>query len=48
MIIRSLKTMDKIVNKNNNLICNGWDVIDLKESEMAKTSVNVIRIIDKC
>ena len=31
MIIRSLNTMEKIVNKNQNLIWRGWDVIDLKE-----------------
>ena len=40
MMIRSLNTMDKIINKNNNLIWSGWDVVDLKESDMAKTSVN--------
>ena len=47
MIIRSLNTMDKIVNKNKNLMWDGWNVVDLKESEMAKTSVNGIRVKDK-
>ena len=31
MFIRSLNTMEKIVNKNDNLLWDGWDVIDLKE-----------------
>jgi hypothetical protein len=47
MIIRSLNTMEKIVNKNKNLIWNGWDVIDLKESEIARTSPVGIRVKDK-
>jgi len=47
MLIKSLNTMDKIVNKNNNLIWDGWNVIDLKESDMARTSVNGIRVKGK-
>ena len=47
MNIKSLNTMDKIVEKNKNLIWDGWNVIDLKESNTAKTSVNGIRIKDK-
>lgn len=47
MIIKSLNIMEKIVKKNANLIWNGWDVIDLKESKIAKTSVDGIRIKDK-
>jgi hypothetical protein len=47
MIIRSLNTMEKIVSKNKNLIWNAWDVIDLKESDTAKTSVVGIRVKDK-
>lgn len=39
--------MEKIVKKNSNLIWRGWDVIDLKESKVAKTSVDGIRIKDK-
>jgi len=44
MIIRSLNTMEKIINKNKNLLWRGWDVIDLKESDTAKTSPMGIRI----
>ena len=47
MIIRSLNTMEKIVNKNTNLMWDGWTVIDLKESNVAKTSPVGIRIKDK-
>lgn len=47
MIIKSLNTMEKIVSQNKNLMWNGWDVIDLKESDMARTSVTGIRIKDK-
>jgi len=47
MIIKSLNTMEKIVAQNKNLMWNGWDVVDLKESEMARTSVTGIRIKDK-
>lgn len=44
MIIKSLNTMEKIVAKNNNLLWDGWDVIDLKKSDIAKTSPNGIRV----
>ena len=47
MIIKSLNTMEKIVNKNKNLIWSGWNVIDLKESEIAKTSLMGIRVKNK-
>ena len=47
MNIKSLNTMEKIVEKNKNLIWDGWNVIDIKESNTAKTSVNGIRIKDK-
>jgi len=47
MIIKSLNTMEKIVAKNKNLVWDGWDVIDLKESDIAKTSPNGIRINNK-
>jgi hypothetical protein len=39
--------MEKIVSKNNNLLWNGWDVIDLKESDIAKTSPKGIRVKNK-
>lgn len=47
MFIRSLNTMEKIVSKNDNLFWRGWDVIDLKESDIAKTSPKGIRVKDK-
>ena len=47
MIIKSLNTMNKIIEKNKNLIWRGWDVVDLKESNVARTSVDGIRINNK-
>jgi hypothetical protein len=47
MVIKSLNTMEKIVKKNANLMWDGWNVIDLKESNVAKTSPIGIRINDK-
>ena len=47
MVIRSLNTMEKIVNKNVNLMWDGWDVIDLKESNVAKISPIGIRVNNK-
>lgn len=36
--------MEAIVKKNKNLLWHGWDVLDLKKSESARTSPNGIRI----
>lgn len=36
--------MERIVKKNKNLKWDGWDVLDLKKSDLAKTSVNGVRI----
>lgn len=47
MIIKDLDAMESIVKKNKNLIWRGWDIIDIKESNVAKTAVNGIRINDK-
>jgi hypothetical protein len=44
MIIDKLETMEKIVKKYKNLIWDGWNVIDLKQTEAAKTSKNGIRV----
>lgn len=44
MIIKSLETMEKIVNKNKNLAWVGWDVADRKRSESARTAVNGVRV----
>ena len=38
MIVKDLVKMEKIVEKNKNLLWDGWDVVDLKESHIAKTS----------
>lgn len=47
MIIKDLAKMEKIVQKNKNLLWDGWDVIDLKESYTAKTSPLGIRVNNK-
>lgn len=47
MIVKSLAMMEKIVAKNSNLVWEGWDVLDLKESNLAKTANNGIRIKNK-
>jgi hypothetical protein len=47
MIIKDLETMEKIVKRNNNLHWVGWDVSDRKRSDLARTSVDGIRISDK-
>lgn len=44
MIVKSLEVMESIVRKNRNLRWDGWNVIDLKKSEMARTSPTGIRI----
>ena len=44
MIINKLDKMEQIVKKNSNLSWIGWDVVDLKKSDMARTSVNGVRV----
>jgi hypothetical protein len=44
MIINKLETMERIVQKNKNLIWDGWNIIDLKKSEIGRTSPNGIRV----
>jgi hypothetical protein len=44
MLINKLETMESIVKKNKNLRWDGWDILDLKRSEAARTSPNGIRI----
>jgi hypothetical protein len=39
--------MEKIVEKNNNLKWVGWDVLELKKSNLGRTDVNGIRIEDQ-
>lgn len=44
MIVTSLDKMEKIVANNKNLRWDGWDVVDLKRSDAARTSPTGIRI----
>lgn len=44
MIVNKLETMEAIVRKNRNLRWDGWNVIDLKRSDIARTSPQGIRI----
>ena len=44
MIINSLEKMEKIVANNKNLSWIGWDVADRKRSDVARTSVNGVRV----
>ena len=39
--------MEKIVAKNNNLKWVGWDVLELKRSNLGRTDINGIRINDQ-
>lgn len=43
MIINNLEKMEQIVAKNYNLIWDGWTVVELKQTDMAKTAVNGVR-----
>jgi hypothetical protein len=47
MIIKDLATMEKIVAKNSNLRWVGWDVLELKKSNLGRTDANGIRIKDQ-
>jgi hypothetical protein len=47
MIIKDLAAMEKIVAKNNNLKWVGWDVLELKKTNLGRTDVNGIRIKDQ-
>jgi len=46
MIIKSLSHMEQIVKKNKELSWIGWDVVERKRSDIAKTSVNGVRVKD--
>jgi hypothetical protein len=43
MIVKSLEVMEKIVAKNYNLHWDGWTVVETKQSDIAKTSINGMR-----
>ena len=47
MIVKDLATMEKIVAKNNNLKWVGWDVLELKKTNLGRTDANGIRIKDQ-
>ena len=47
MLITDLKVMEKIVSKNDNLKWVGWDVLELKRSNLGRTDINGIRINDQ-
>jgi hypothetical protein len=44
MLVKDLAAMEKIVANNNNLKWVGWDVLELKRSNLGRTDVNGIRI----
>jgi len=46
MIIKSLSHMEQIVKKNKELSWIGWDVVERKRSDIAKTSVSGVRVKD--
>ena len=47
MLVKDLAIMEKIVAKNSNLKWVGWDVLELKRSNLGRTDVNGIRIEDQ-
>jgi hypothetical protein len=47
MLVKDLAIMEKIVAKNSNLKWVGWDVLELKRSNLGRTDVNGIRIADQ-
>ena len=44
VLIKSLEKMEAIVVKNNSLKWDGWNVLELKKSNLGRTDVNGIRI----
>lgn len=44
MIVKNLEVMEKIVSKNRDLIWSGWDVLELKKTNLGRTDANGIRI----
>ena len=44
MIVSDLNKMEKIVAKNSNLSWIGWDVVDYKKSDIARTAINGVRV----
>ena len=44
MLVQDLKVMEKIVANNRELKWEGWDVLELKKTNIARTDVNGVRI----
>jgi hypothetical protein len=44
VIVKNLEVMEKIVSKNRDLIWSGWDVLELKKTNLGRTDANGIRI----
>lgn len=44
MIVKDLSVMEKIVKNNRDLMWSGWDVLELKKTNLGRTDVNGIRI----
>ena len=44
MIVKELEVMEKIVSKNRDLMWSGWDVLELKKTNLGRTDANGIRI----
>jgi len=44
MIVNSLDKMEKIVSNNSNLSWVGWDIVDRKKSDSARTSPSGVRV----
>jgi hypothetical protein len=47
VVVKDLAVMENIVAKNNNLKWNGWNVLELKKSNLGRTDANGIRINDE-
>jgi hypothetical protein len=44
MVVKSLEVMEKIVSNNRDLMWSGWDVLELKKTNLGRTDANGIRI----
>jgi GTP cyclohydrolase FolE2 len=44
VIIKDLNKMESIVAKNKNLSWVGWDVVDRKRTDSARTSISGVRV----
>jgi hypothetical protein len=44
MVVKSLEVMEKIVGNNRDLMWSGWDVLELKKTNLGRTDANGIRI----